>query len=48
MDVIELTKDLISYNSTSAISNIEIADFLTERLTALNFETETMSPKLIS
>ncbi|MFQ6042728.1 MAG: M20 family metallopeptidase [Candidatus Poribacteria bacterium] len=40
MDVIELTKDLISYNSTSAISNIEIADFLTEQLTALHFEIE--------
>ena len=45
MDVIELTKDLISYNSTSAISNIEIADFLTERLTALNFETERIEYK---
>ena len=40
MGVIELTKDLISYNSTSAISNVEIADFLTEKLTALDFEIE--------
>jgi len=45
MDVIELTKDLISYNSASAISNIEIADFLTEKLTELNCDIERVEYK---
>ena len=40
MNVIELSKDLIGYNSVSANSNAEIANFLEARLNDIDFETE--------
>ena len=40
MNVIELSKDLIGCNSVSANSNVEIANFLEEKLNEIDFETE--------
>jgi len=45
MNVIELSKDLIGYNSVSANSNVEIANFLEERLNEIGFEIERIEYK---
>ena len=45
MNVIELSKGLIGYGSVSTNSNVEIANFLEERLNEIDFETERIEYK---
>jgi len=40
MDVVELTKDLVAFQSVSSDSNAEVSEFLAERLRELDFEVE--------
>lgn len=40
IDVVEVTKDLIRFNSVSSLSNRSVSALLEEHLSALNFETE--------
>src|SRR6266852_7693283 len=42
MDVVAMTSELISFNSTSQRSNLEITDYLERALRALEFEVERL------